>query len=91
MERMANALPSKFTKRNTTKHVLANMLVDIFFVLVDVIASTSFVLPSCSLSLGRALDKLMTDIVCVRNYYTHELSNNAVKSRVLQSEPVIGT
>ena len=89
MKCVSNDLPSKFTKRNFTKHALADILIDTFFILV-VIASTSVVLHSCSLALGRALDAFMKNLVRVCNYCEHVLSNEVVMPKALQLETITG-
>ena len=90
MSRLTNALPTRVTKRTGGKAQLANILIETFFVVDEIISSPAARLPSRHSGLGRALDLFCTDLVRVRNFASHELQNETQTMRSLKSEPITG-
>ena len=89
MGRLLAALPPKITRKTTKSH-LAGILVEVFFIVEDMIVSRGVVFPSTHSGLGKALNAFCSDLVRVRNYCKHDLENELVSQKALKSENITG-
>ena len=88
MENMTNVLPAKLSKRDSLKYAMAELLVDIFFVVQDVIISSAVTLPPPHSALAKGLSNFLVNLVRVRNYSSHMLANETTASKAQRSEPI---
>ena len=89
MGRLLAALPPKITRKTTKSH-LAGILVEVFFIVEDMIVSRGVVFSSTHSGLGKALNAFCSDLVRVRNYCKHDLENELVSQKALKSENITG-
>ena len=76
MKKIPNALPAKPFKQGSSKYAMAKLLVNIFFVVQDVITPSSVLFPDRHLALGKGLKNFSIDLVRVQNYSSHMLSSD---------------
>ena len=88
MGNMRKALPTKLSKRDSYKNAMAELLVDIFFVIQDVITSPTVTLLPPHLALAKGLSTFLADLVRVRKFSSHMLANETAVSKVQRSEPI---
>ena len=88
MGNMRKALPTKLSKRDSYKNAMAELLVDIFFVIQDVITSPTVTLLPPHLALAKGLSTFLADLVRVRNYSSHMLANETAVSKAQRSKPI---
>ena len=78
---LSTALPQKLTKQMKKKTFIAEMLVDVFFVLDKIVSLATAKIPGRHCGVTKALFSFCTSLVRVRNYCQHELANEQSKKR----------
>ena len=87
---LSTALPQKLTKQMKKKTFIAEMLVDVFFVLDKIVSLATAKIPGRHCGVTKALFSFCTSLVRVRNYCQHELANEQSKKKALKSLPITG-
>ena len=87
---LSAALPTKLSRKMKKKTFVAAMLVDVFFVLDEIISLASTEIPGRHCGVTKVLSSFCTSLVRVRNYCQHELANEQSKKKALKSLPITG-
>jgi hypothetical protein len=89
-QQLVNALPLSLSKKTRKKAQVSEILVELFFVVNEIMNSPSIEMPGRHSPFYKTLEAFITSLVRVRNYCNHELNNKEVKKRALKSMPITG-